>query len=298
MKFGRVMMSAAITLTLAGSALFAAPAAAFAGEAEDLEAAQQEIESQADERQEAQEQVDSLSEDSSAEDVAAAYNSVSALSSYSSLSSMLSSIDTSNPQLAFAQLQIQLAEKARQDALDRINQLEEQQELQKTCSGMLNKARVAESETRDYTGKDPADNANDKKAYDSIMAATNEVTAFMSEHDIPVPTPTAGKGKMYTATEWENIAALLENFLESLSDTGTDMVYIQDYIDQYNQYLQGASSAIANGGSASSAAGTMLGEGGTGMLFTGALAGLVVGVAGTLVFVRLKNRKTSADHAA
>ena len=71
------------------------------------------------------------------------------------------------------------------------------------------------------------------------------------------------------------------------------MVYIQDYIGQYNNYTQGAASAVSEvqealRGLASS--GTMLGGGGAGMTITALILGLVLGTLATALVLKKKTK--------
>ena len=52
---------------------------------------------------------------------------------------------------------------------------------------------------------------------------------------------------MHSEEEWDVAIASLEARLEELgTDTQQQMVYIQDYMGQYNSYLQGANTQISN----------------------------------------------------
>ena len=51
----------------------------------------------------------------------------------------------------------------------------------------------------------------------------------------------------HSADEWDVAITSLESRLEELgTNTQQEMVYIQDYMGQYNSYLQGANTQISN----------------------------------------------------
>lgn len=65
------------------------------------------------------------------------------------------------------------------------------------------------------------------------------------------------------------------------------MVYIQDFIGQYNSYSQASQSVLAGAGSLSGSA-TMLGSGGAGLAVTALIAGLVLGALITALVLKKK----------
>lgn len=77
------------------------------------------------------------------------------------------------------------------------------------------------------------------------------------------------------------------------SNTQQNMVYIQDFIGQYNSYLQNSLSTVTTSidtSSSLSKGGTMLG-GSMGMLFTGILIGACIGVIAVLVVQKSRKRE-------
>ena len=68
---------------------------------------------------------------------------------------------------------------------------------------------------------------------------------YMDAHKLAYPN---GDGDYILGKdEWDVVITSLESRLEELG-TGTqqEMVYVQDYMGQYNSYLQGANTQIAN----------------------------------------------------
>lgn len=88
-----------------------------------------------------------------------------------------------------------------------------------------------------------------------------------------------------------DLILLAENRVEELSSQiQSQMVYLQNYVGQYNSYTQGAGQAIGNAGGAARG-GTML-DANKGMLFTGLLTGAVGGVLGVLLVQRAGKKKS------
>ena len=68
---------------------------------------------------------------------------------------------------------------------------------------------------------------------------------YMDAHKLAYPN---GDGDYILGKdEWDVAITALEGRLEELgSNTQQEMVYVQDYMGQYNSYLQGANTQIAN----------------------------------------------------
>ena len=76
-----------------------------------------------------------------------------------------------------------------------------------------------------------------------IMEHASEM--YMDEHGLAYDK--TGNDHMHSEEEWDVAIASLEARLEELgTDTQQQMVYIQDYMGQYNSYLQGANTQISN----------------------------------------------------
>ena len=71
-----------------------------------------------------------------------------------------------------------------------------------------------------------------------------EMVTFFKEHNLTVGST---DDNWNNSSEWDINIESLTNYQESISNkTQTLMVYLQDFISQYNSYLQGANSAISN----------------------------------------------------
>lgn len=178
-------------------------------------------------------------------------------------------------QQLFAQLQLEMAQAVRDSAQASIEQIQAQQELSSTCTQYINEARNIQSGLR--------------KASDTA-AVPADMLAFLQEHSLYVPTDP----DKADAESWKAIISALESFQESIGQsTQQQMVYVQDYIGQYNSYTQGAASAITEAnevlkGLASS--GTMLGSGGAGMTITSLILGLVLGALAAALVLKKKTK--------
>ena len=113
---------------------------------------------------------------------------------------------TTSLQLMFAKLQLELAGTAKTQAMDKMDAIATAQDEQKFVSQLLNEARQAQADGNSGTGVG--------------MTSINGVTV-------------TGKD-CYPRLE------------ELGTNTQQEMVYVQDYMGQYNSYLQGANTQIAN----------------------------------------------------
>jgi hypothetical protein len=73
-----------------------------------------------------------------------------------------------------------------------------------------------------------------------------EMKSFFKERGLSWDT--AGNDDLHTKDEWDYNIQSLTNYQESISNkTQTLMVYLQDFIGQYNSYTQGASNQVSQG---------------------------------------------------
>ena len=175
----------------------------------------------------------------------------------------------------FAMLQLQLAQEARESAQASMEQIQARQELLSTCSQYVSEAVNIWSDLSE---------AGDTAAVPADMLA------FLQEHSLYVPTDP----DKADYESWKAVVIALESLQESIGQsTQQQMVYVQDYIGQYNSYTQGAASAITEAnevlkGLASS--GTMLGSGGAGMTITSLILGLVLGALAAALVLKKKTK--------
>lgn len=188
---------------------------------------------------------------------------------------------TDSIQILFAKLQLAQAQICGSSAETYMKQIEEIYEEQEKVSKFINEARQLQSDAR-ISGKAT------EMPYDMVT--------YMNAKDLSYDT--TGNDYLMDADEWEYNIESLEIYQEDLNNkTQTLMVYLQDFISQYNSYLQGASSAvseasetltkIANGQS-------MYGTSEAGLALTGLVLGLVLGCAVTLVVQKLRKKEDAA----
>ncbi len=137
---------------------------------------------------------------------------------------------TTSLQLMFARLQLELAETAKTQAMDKMDAISKAQEEQKFVSQLLNEARQSKA---------------DAKSGDKCTRMSQEMVDYMDAHGLAYDK--TGNDYLHTSDEWDVAITALEGRLEELgTNTQQEMVYIQDYMGQYNSYLQGANTQIAN----------------------------------------------------
>ncbi len=133
-------------------------------------------------------------------------------------------------QIMFAALQLEMAEIAKEQAMDRMDAIARCQEEQKYVSQLLNEARQLKA---------------DADAGDTCTTMPADMVAYMDENNLAYDKE--GNDTKHNKDEWDVAITSLESHLEMLgTDTQQQMVYIQDFMGQYNSYLQGANTQIAN----------------------------------------------------
>lgn len=193
--------------------------------------------------------------------------------------SMTSMGNTASVQMLFAQLQQQQASAVKNEAMERMKEIQEQQSRQKECTQFINTARETAASLK--TGE--------------TAAFPDDMKAFMSKNGLYYPQGSVKNGQIHlNKDEWDVVLQNLVQYLEALgTQTQQLMAYIQNYMGQYNSYVQQASQAIQNTNQslASISRGqTMLGVGSGGMAVTCVLLGAVLGCVGTLFAGKYKKR--------
>ncbi len=143
---------------------------------------------------------------------------------------------TSSIQLKFAALQLAQAMLSKDAANEYMKQIENIQSEQKKSAEMIAKARELQNQAKTGNGDCPWD----KNA--SMMP--QEMADFFKERGLSYDTK--GGDLANNEEEWNYNIQSLTNYQESISNkTQTLMVYLQDFIGQYNSYTQGASSQVS-----------------------------------------------------
>ena len=166
---------------------------------------------------------------------------------------------TTSLQLMFAKLQLELAETAKSQAMDKMDAISKAQDEQKLVSQLLNEARQAKADakngnssditttyyTYDKDGKVTGSYTETAPKGKNYNPMSNEMVKYMDERGLAYDK--TGDDHMHTEEEWDVAITALEGRLEELgTNTQQEMVYIQDYMGQYNSYLQGANTQISN----------------------------------------------------
>jgi len=178
----------------------------------------------------------------------------------------------------YAKLQLAQSEIAKQQAMDIMDQVSEAQEEQRQVGAFLNTAKQCwvEAESTGAATEMPTDMAE-----------------YMDANGLSYDT--TGNDLLMTAEEWDVAITSLEHRLEELGiETQQQMVHLQDYMGQYNSYLQGANSQISNANQTltSLARGqSMYGDSEVGLAVTGLVLGLVLGCAATLAVQKVRGKK-------
>lgn len=201
---------------------------------------------------------------------------------YASGSDFSSSSPQSSLQLMFAHLQLEQAEIAKKQALDRMEQIEKIQQEQREVAGYISEARKAQSE---------AENNDTESEIPSSMAEylkNNGISYGENEGDTQM-----------SAEEWASVNASLTNRLEQLgAETQQQMLQTQTLMQQYNSYLIGAENQqliTSNQTISSLARGqSMYGDSEAGLALTALAVGLVLGC---LVTVSVQKIRRKAEKA-
>jgi hypothetical protein len=143
-------------------------------------------------------------------------------------------------QLMFAKLQLALAESAKSNAMEYIEDIKKTQEEQKLVAKMLQDARQQQVDAGDPTKK-----AANKAAtgYEGCTAMSPETKEYMDQNGLAYDK--TGNDRWMSKSEWDVAITSLQARMDSLgTDTQQKMVFVQDFMGQYNSYLQGANSVI------------------------------------------------------
>ena len=158
---------------------------------------------------------------------------MSQVSNTSSLSSIMDTIDlgpTGSVQMMFAKLQLAQSEICTAQAEGYMKQIEEIQNEQELCAEMIEQARKLQ---------------NDAKTSGKCTTMPDEMVTFFNDRGLSFDTD--GNDNAHSADQWDYNLKSLTNYQETVGNkTQTLMVYLQDFIGQYNSYLQGANTQISN----------------------------------------------------
>lgn len=209
------------------------------------------------------------------------------LNNWDTSTDSLSRMATPNSvQMEFAKLQQQLAEQAKKQAQDKINQIQNQQDRQTELADQINQLRQLKDDISDHVGKLTDDFKNRLVSLGVYDASEALLTKNLTQTEVKS-----------IVEKIEEKTVECENELDQTSSQSSqEMVFIQDYMQQYNQYSQSSIAAIRaaqDQAGASTVSGTML-SGSLGMLFTGILIGAFGAVIVVLLVQKARKGKSQA----
>ena len=140
-----------------------------------------------------------------------------------------------SPQLALAMLQMELAKTNKEAALGGIKEIEEQQAKKKELADMLNQARNYKGAGCHLTMMPVPTGIDDK------------FTKYCQENGFTVPQYIdKAPSKEDLDKKWDLCIAQMQTKLDTVgANIQTQMVQLQDFMGQYNSYMQGANTAIS-----------------------------------------------------
>lgn len=176
-------------------------------------------------------------------------------SGVSSVSNTSSSLNSGSIQFIYAQLQMELAQSNKQAALDKIDGIRESQaesaRLTEAINNLRNCKQYIGDKDSDYLkiGGVPANASNEQLEAAKTEDAQGNDKARQMYFDAAQVCNDYGidyADNKITKADIDTMIASLEAAQEEMgSDIQQEMVFIQDYMGQYNSYTQGASSAIS-----------------------------------------------------
>lgn len=140
----------------------------------------------------------------------------------------------SSVQFMFAKLQLEQSSLAKDQAESYMNQIKDIQAEQAKTAEMISMARDLQQQAKNG---------------DKCTTMPQEMVDFMNDRGLKYDT--TGNDKLHNKDEWEYNLKSLTNYQDTVGNkTQTLMVYVQDFMGQYNSFLQGANSAIKEGNAA------------------------------------------------
>lgn len=144
---------------------------------------------------------------------------------------------TQSIQLMWAQLQMQLADTAKSGALQYMDKIESDQAKQAECADVMAAMREQQNAAKTNGGCTSTDVPYDDSG--------KTIQQFCDENGLALDQ--ASGDTAHSEEEWDYNIQSLQNYMDELgTSTQQDMVYVNDFMGQYNSYLQGASSTISD----------------------------------------------------
>lgn len=170
----------------------------------------------------------------------------------------------SSLQLLFASLQLALAKTNKEKTMTYMDSIQAEQVKTKQVASFISEARDCQVQAKETNRQSSPMSAEMKQFFDDnqLSLSSSQDRAMLEQEIARVESQTADQLRaiaydtkaatmarqediMYSESEWKHNIESLEKYMETLgTDTQQKMVYIQDFMGQYNSYLTGADSAI------------------------------------------------------
>ncbi|MBR6683983.1 MAG: hypothetical protein IKL38_06545 [Firmicutes bacterium] len=184
---------------------------------------------------------------------------------------------TTSLQLMYAAMQLEMSETVKEQSLTKMDQIAILQEEQKLIVSYLNIARQCQSEA---------------KSSDAPTEMPGDMAAYMTENELVYDT--TGGDLLMTYDEWDTAITSLDTHLTKIgASVQREMILLQDYIGQYNSYMQGTNTQTSNTNQTltSLAKGqSMYGDSEAGLALTSLVVGLALGCVLTLTVQKLHRK--------
>lgn len=149
------------------------------------------------------------------------------------LREIMSHIDlgpTGSVQMMFAKLQLAQSQICKYEAEQYMEQITSTQDKQEEVAEIIRQARILQQDAQ-------------KGGEKATTTMPDDMVKYFEEHGLAWEK--TGDDYKHNSSEWDYNIQQLMNYQEKLgTKTQTQMVFLQDFISQYNSYLQGANSAI------------------------------------------------------
>ena len=165
-----------------------------------------------------------------------------------SLSQIMADIDlgpSGSIQFLFAKLQMAQSQICKNEAESYMKQIETIQEEQAETAKMIELARDLQQKAKNGEGVGVETIEGKANRWGHCYPVPQEIVDFMDKRGLSYPN--SDKDYNLGHEEWDYVLKSMTNYQESIGNkTQTLMIYLQDFIGQYNSYQEGAMSAISS----------------------------------------------------
>ena len=172
---------------------------------------------------------------------------MSQIDATNSLSQIMADIDlgpTGSLQFMFAKLQMAQSQICKNEAESYMKQIETIQEEQTETAKMIELARDLQQKGKAGEGVGKESISGTTTAGKDCYPMPQELVDYMDKRGLSYPN--SDNDYILGEEEWDYTLKSLTNYQEQIGNkTQTLMIYLQDFIGQYNSYQEGAMSAIS-----------------------------------------------------